>query len=70
MGITHANIMPTEQSNAFIERSKAMTNISVYDTEARQIEQICDEYGTTEAELIEAMLNAIEAGEIKISEWL
>lgn len=47
-----------------------MTNISVYDLEARQIEHICDEYGTTEAELIEAILNAIEVGEIKLSEWL
>ena len=47
-----------------------MAAIRVYDLEAKQIENICDEYGTTEAELIEAVLNAIEAGEIKLSEWL
>lgn len=47
-----------------------MTYIRVYDLEARQIESLCEEYGTTEPELIEAVLEAIEAGELKISEWL
>lgn len=47
-----------------------MTTIRVYDTEAKQIENICDEYGISEAELVEAVLEAIDAGEIKISEWI
>lgn len=47
-----------------------MTYISVYDIEAKQIENICEEYGTTEPELIEAILTAIEEGEINLSEWL
>lgn len=47
-----------------------MTYISVYDIEAKQIESICEEYGTTEPELIEATLTAIEDGEINLSEWL
>lgn len=47
-----------------------MTYISVYDLEAKQIENICEEYSTTEPELIEAILTAIENGEINLSEWL
>lgn len=47
-----------------------MTYISVYDIEAKQIENICEEYGTTEPELIEAIMTAIESGEINLSEWL
>lgn len=51
-------------------RSKTMTYINVYDIEAKQIDSLCDEYGTTEPELIEAILSAVEEGEINISEWL
>lgn len=47
-----------------------MTYIGVYDLEAKQIENLCEEYDATEPELIEAMLDAVEAGEIKLSEWL
>ena len=47
-----------------------MTRISVYDLEAREIERICEENGTTEPEFIEAVLNAIEVGELNISDWL
>lgn len=47
-----------------------MTYIGVYDLEAKEIEKLCDEYGTTEPELIEALLDAVESGEIKISDWL
>ena len=36
-----------------------MQNILVYDTEAKRIDQICDRYDVTEAELIETLLDNV-----------
>lgn len=47
-----------------------MTYIGVYDLEAKEIEKLCEEYGTTEPELMEAVLTAIEEGEINLADWL
>ena len=47
-----------------------MTYIGVYDLEAKEIENLCEEYGTTEPELMEAVLTAIEEGEINLADWL
>lgn len=34
-----------------------MQNILIYDVEAKRIDEICDKYDITEAELIEALLD-------------
>lgn len=47
-----------------------MTNVTVYDIEARKIEEICEEKDTTSAELIEALLQAVEDGEIELDDYL
>ena len=47
-----------------------MTNITVYDVEANKIEDICKEYDTTEAEVIEALIEAIEYENIDLGDWL
>lgn len=36
-----------------------MTNITVYDTEAKAIERICEDNDVTEAELIEMLMDYI-----------
>ena len=46
-----------------------MQRISVYDIEAEQIEKICEERNTTEAELIEALLSAVEDGTINLEDY-
>ena len=47
-----------------------MTTISVYDTDAKRIEDICEEYGVSTAELIEALLDVVKDEIIYLSEWL
>ena len=47
-----------------------MNTISVYDIEAERIEQLCEKKDTTEAELIEALLDAVDAGDINIDDYL
>lgn len=47
-----------------------MTRIDIYDIEAEKIETICDEKDTTAAELIEALLDAVEAGDINLDDYL
>ena len=47
-----------------------MTSITVYDTEADKIEKICKDYDTTEAEVIEALIEAIEYENIDLGDWL
>ena len=47
-----------------------MVKISVYDTEAKEIEKICEDYGITEAELIEALMDVVRDEIIHLNEWL
>ena len=47
-----------------------MTTISVYDIEAKKIEQMCSDLNTTEPELIEALLEAIGDNGIDISDYV
>ena len=47
-----------------------MQNISVYDIEAEKIEKICEDYSTTSAELIEALVSAIEDGNIDLNDYI
>ena len=47
-----------------------MTKITVYDVEANKIEEICEDYDTTEAEVIEALIEAIEYNDIDLGDWL
>lgn len=47
-----------------------MQNISVYDVEAEKIEKICEDYGTTSAELIEVLVSAIEDGNIDLNDYI
>ena len=47
-----------------------MKNISIYDTEAEVIETMCDTYDVSEAELIEAILDAIKDNDIDMEDYL
>ena len=42
------------------KRGTIMTNITVYDTEAKAIERICEDNDVTEAELIEMLMDYID----------
>lgn len=46
-----------------------MTTVTVYDVEAKRIEKICDEHNTTSAELIEALLDAIDNGDVDLKDY-
>ena len=46
-----------------------MQNILVYDCVARKIKKICDERDTTSAELIEALIDAVENGDIDLKDY-
>ena len=47
-----------------------MKNITVYDIEAEDIEKLTEEHDCTEAELIEAMMEAIRAEGIRLQDYL
>lgn len=47
-----------------------MKSITVYDVEAEQIEKICDQFAITEAELIEALMSALEHDDIRIEDYI
>lgn len=47
-----------------------MKSISVYDVEADKIEKICLDKDTTSAELIEALMTAVEDGDINIDDYI
>lgn len=47
-----------------------MADITVYETDAKKIAEICDEYGITPAELIQALLDVVRDEIIYLSEWL
>lgn len=47
-----------------------MKSISVYDVEAKKIEKYCDEHSTTAAEVIEAMMTALEDEGIKLEDYI
>lgn len=47
-----------------------MTRIAVYDIEAETIEKICDERDITPAELIEALISALEDDAINLEDYL
>ena len=41
-----------------------MQNILIYDVEAKRIDEICDKYDVTEAELIEVLLDNVTDDEL------
>lgn len=47
-----------------------MTTISIYDAEAEIIDRMSDDFNTTSAEVIEALLIALNDNGIDISEYL
>ena len=47
-----------------------MTTILIYDTEAEIIDRMSDDFNTTSAEVIEALLTALNENEIDLSEYL
>jgi hypothetical protein len=47
-----------------------MVNITVYDIEGEDIEKLTEEHDCTEAELIEAMMEAIRAEGIDLKNYL
>lgn len=47
-----------------------MRSISIYDVEDKRVNELCEQFNTTPAELIEALLDAVDAEEIKLEEWL
>ena len=47
-----------------------MQSISCYDIENDRIQELCEQYATTEAELIEALIAAVDDCTIDLSEYL
>lgn len=47
-----------------------MMNINVYDIDDERIEKICEEKDITSAELIEALLDALENKEINLEDYI
>ena len=47
-----------------------MTRITVCDTEAETIDKICEEKDITPDTLIRALLDAVEAGDIEIDDYI
>lgn len=61
MEVTLANYRkPSSGSWNKRKRGTIMTNITVYDTEAKAIERICEDNDVTEAELIEMLMDYID----------
>ena len=47
-----------------------MTQITVYDSDAKKIKELCDEWGVPAADLIEAIVHATDLKEIDLEDWL
>lgn len=47
-----------------------MKNICVFDIEAEDIESLADEYNVSDAEIVEALVNAVKSGDIDIADYL
>lgn len=47
-----------------------MSNISVYTIEAETLNQWAEEHDVTVAEIVEALVEAVKYGEIKLEEWV
>lgn len=47
-----------------------MQSVSVYDIEAKKIEDLCDRYDITEPELIEKLIEIVESDEINLEDWI
>ena len=47
-----------------------MTTVRIYDDTKRRIDILCEENDVTETDLGEAIIDAVERGEIKLEEWL
>ena len=47
-----------------------MQQISCFDIEEQRIQELCEQYNTTEAELIEALLMAVDDGTVDLGTYL
>ena len=47
-----------------------MQNITVYDTEAEDIKRLAEDTDTTEAEVVQAIFDAIKDNGIKVEDYL
>lgn len=47
-----------------------MQSISCYDIEGDRIEELCDQYDITAAELIEALISAVDDGTVDLGDYL
>ena len=47
-----------------------MQHISCYDIENDRIQELCDQYDVTEAELMEALIAAVDDGTVDLSLYL
>ena len=47
-----------------------MQSLSCYDIEAKEIDKLCEEYDVSEAEIIEALISAVLAGDIDLGDYL
>lgn len=62
--------MELSDKNLRHQEDTDMKNITVYDIEAEDIEKLTEEHDCTEAELIEAMMEAIRAEGIRLQDYL
>lgn len=47
-----------------------MTKVEVYNQEANELEELAEKYETTTAEIVEAMMIALDANEVDFREYL
>ena len=53
-----------------IRRNVKMTRIDVYDVDAKTLEDICDSHDITTAELIEAVVSALEDRAFDLEDYI
>lgn len=47
-----------------------MKKINVFDTDAEEIEKICEEYEIPTASLIEALMSAVSNGDVDLDDYI
>lgn len=47
-----------------------MTQIKIYDLEAEELQKWADEYDVTIAEIMEAMVDAVKSGDIRLEDYV
>ena len=55
---------------AYAGKGKTMTSISIFNSEAKRIEEIADEYDICDASVIEVLFEIVDCNDIDIAEYI